>query len=644
MIVPSKERSESVIKARPQRGILTMSEIGYVQKLTLPGILSALLVLGCGSGTDAAAAGLRQSVSPFILMKAAQAQAVGEDEQAAARRALTVGDAELEDDVPFSELNEALTAARSRLTELTKAAEIAKVASELRERLQATEAENQQLRSVLEQLQIDNSDLLSARQTADRQIQELTESAGGAASEAKRLDEELATVRAQNVQLATRLSQAEAGARGAVGELAKVRDELGARAETLEAVADQSASEITRLQRELDTAREQVLIAERQQAERIEELEKLRLASDDSATDNARLAQDLDGTITELATTRTELSAKDEALEQVRIALEATEGEKDVLREQLAGTRSESDELRAQLESAAIDLENYRTVNANLEQQVDLLKTAAGEATDAARQNLLAVESQINEINAALASVKADELLPGAGGPVIEDDGEGTALAAAPPGSPTPSASGDGWVPRPSPPRDGASRQLITATASSTIEAADARNPFAAGTDGRPRAVQTDAGPSTINLASLTNDLPANRRRDAEALLGKLRAAKDDRGLSMTVPGELLFAVNSEEIEPDAFEALASVAQLVDLYDRRDIVIVGHTDAVGDAGYNQQLSERRAILVKQYFVDNFGISAERLQVEGKGEQDPISSNATADGRNANRRVEVVILD
>ena len=112
----------------------------------------------------------------------------------------------------------------------------------------------------------------------------------------------------------------------------------------------------------------------------------------------------------------------------------------------------------------------------------------------------------------------------------------------------------------------------------------------------------------------------------------------------MTVPGELLFAVNSEQIEPAAFDALESVAALVDLFEQHNVLIVGHTDAVGDAGYNQELSERRAALVKQFFIDQFEISADRLQVEGRGEQDPINSNATADGRNANRRVEVVILD
>ena len=620
-----------------------MSEFGYVQRLSLRGFLSAFVILGCGSfADDAAAAGLRQSVFPFASNSIAQAQAVGDDGEPVAQEAPDAVVPELGDDVPFSELNEALTAARSRLAELTKAAEIAEVAGELREKLQSTEAENQQLKAVLSQLQADKGELVSAQQTAERRIDELTKSAEEAASAASRLDEELETARAQNGQLRASLSQAETTASGATDELSKLRGELGARAEALEAAVDESASEITRLQRELDTARDQLRTAERQQAERDDELAKLRQTAEESTADSTKLARNLDSTITELAAVRTEVSVKEEALEQARIALEAAEKETGVLRTQLAGNRSETDELLGQLESAEIDLENYRSLNASLEQQVTLLKTAAGEATDAARQNLLAVENQINEINAALASVKADELLTGAGGPVIEEDGEG--IAAADADRPRNQAAGaNGWVPRPSPPRAGLREQLVAATPSETVPAKSAGSPLA-GTDGHSSGANTDQGTPAINLASLTTDLPANRRQDAEALLGRLKAAKDDRGLSMTVPGELLFAVNSDEIEPAAFDALASVAMLVDLYGQRDVLIVGHTDAVGDAGYNQQLSERRAALVKQYFVDNFQISPERFQVEGKGEQDPISSNATAYGRNANRRVEVVILD
>ncbi|MDH3662304.1 MAG: OmpA family protein, partial [Alphaproteobacteria bacterium] len=247
------------------------------------------------------------------------------------------------------------------------------------------------------------------------------------------------------------------------------------------------------------------------------------------------------------------------------------------------------------------------------------------------------------EINAALASVKAEDLLPEPGGSVAVDNG--VQPSSAKPVARASQARDEGWVPRPSPPRATIQRELIAATSPETIQPSAApRSPLVDAASSSPAAKETDGRTPTINLASLTTDLPANRRRDAEALLGKLKAERDPRGLSMAVPGELLFAVNSEQIEPEAFDALASVAKLVDLYERRDVLIVGHTDAVGDALYNQQLSERRAALVKEFFVENFEISADRLQIEGRGEQDPISSNATADGRNANRRVEVVILE
>jgi OOP family OmpA-OmpF porin len=80
------------------------------------------------------------------------------------------------------------------------------------------------------------------------------------------------------------------------------------------------------------------------------------------------------------------------------------------------------------------------------------------------------------------------------------------------------------------------------------------------------------------------------------------------------------------------------------VYDDRQVLIIGHSDAVGDAAYNKQLSERRAGLVKQFFIDNFELEGDRLSTQGWGESRPIASNATPEGRRANRRVEVLILD
>ena len=73
-------------------------------------------------------------------------------------------------------------------------------------------------------------------------------------------------------------------------------------------------------------------------------------------------------------------------------------------------------------------------------------------------------------------------------------------------------------------------------------------------------------------------------------------------------------------------------------------MIVGHTDAIGDAAYNQYLATRRAEVIKEFLVENFAIEQTRLSIEGKGEEEPIASNATQDGRKANRRVEILLLN
>jgi OOP family OmpA-OmpF porin len=90
--------------------------------------------------------------------------------------------------------------------------------------------------------------------------------------------------------------------------------------------------------------------------------------------------------------------------------------------------------------------------------------------------------------------------------------------------------------------------------------------------------------------------------------------------------------MNSEAVQESAHDTLAKVAELISVYDDRKVLIVGHTDAVGDAAYNKQLSERRAELVKQFFVDNFEVEEDRLSTQGFGEARPIAPDAT--GRSA----------
>jgi flagellar motor protein MotB len=145
--------------------------------------------------------------------------------------------------------------------------------------------------------------------------------------------------------------------------------------------------------------------------------------------------------------------------------------------------------------------------------------------------------------------------------------------------------------------------------------------------------------PAVLTLA----DLPREKRLRVQGLVADLHSKLDERGLMTTVPGERLFAVGSDGAQA-AYATLVKVAELIRLYDNRQVLIIGHSDADGDAAYNKQLSERRAELLKQILVENFHLAADRLSTEGAGETRPIASNATPQGRRANRRVEVLILN
>lgn len=615
------------------------------------------MACGLASGfKEASAEGLSTFLNSAVARGALQAQSNGGAESPEPTLEATDGPAQ--DDVPFSELNEALSAARARLAELTKAAEIAKVASELREQLEATKAENQRLKAALSEAQSDNAELQAAQQAAARLADERRQAASDATEEARRLDEELVAMRWQNSQLSTSLARAETSAREGTEELSKAKSELSSQVQALSATAEKSATEITRLQTELDATTESALIAEQRGAALEEQLALRNAETDDVKAETTKLATDLDKTITELSDARAELTSTREALDEVSISLVAANQEAAVLREQVATNREEADHLRKELETAQAQIRQVNASNKNLQRQVGALRTAAGEATDAARLNLIAVENRINEINAALATVKGEELLTPDDEPTPSAADRDLAAAEnengqASAGIEVASVAEEIWVPEPTPARAAAEprqQQLIAAASPTGANPERTNHPPAASSPFASRVVQTSkdqadaAAIAPTEVAALITGLSDEGRQRAETLLVDLDARSGTRGLTMTVPGTILFAVNSEKIEPDAYDTLAKVAEIVDLYDDRDVLIVGHTDAVGDDGYNQKLSERRADLVRNYFVDEFKIGSERLSIEGQGEKHPITSNATSEGRDSNRRIEVIILE
>lgn len=109
------------------------------------------------------------------------------------------------------------------------------------------------------------------------------------------------------------------------------------------------------------------------------------------------------------------------------------------------------------------------------------------------------------------------------------------------------------------------------------------------------------------------------------------------------VLSDLEFATGSAELGPGPFASLTALATYLDATPALRVALVGHTDTVGGLQPNITISRSRARSVRQRLIAEFGISEERLDAEGMGYLSPIASNLTPEGRDQNRRVEVVVL-
>ncbi len=123
--------------------------------------------------------------------------------------------------------------------------------------------------------------------------------------------------------------------------------------------------------------------------------------------------------------------------------------------------------------------------------------------------------------------------------------------------------------------------------------------------------------------------------------LNTILATRDSaRGLIANM-SDVLFKSGSFELLPGARERLAKVSGIVLAYPTLRLQIEGHTDAIGSDDYNQQLSEARAEAVRQYLIQQ-GIAQGQITARGLGKTQPIASNDTPEGRQQNRRVELVL--
>jgi outer membrane protein OmpA-like peptidoglycan-associated protein len=117
------------------------------------------------------------------------------------------------------------------------------------------------------------------------------------------------------------------------------------------------------------------------------------------------------------------------------------------------------------------------------------------------------------------------------------------------------------------------------------------------------------------------------------------RVKEDQRGTVLTLSGQVLFATGKSELLPASRQSLTKLAEMVSSGDRH-LTIEGYTDSRGSTESNRRLSMERAEAVRDFLVQQ-GVPPDRLTAVGMGEDQPVASNDTAEGRANNRRVEIV---
>jgi outer membrane protein OmpA-like peptidoglycan-associated protein len=158
-----------------------------------------------------------------------------------------------------------------------------------------------------------------------------------------------------------------------------------------------------------------------------------------------------------------------------------------------------------------------------------------------------------------------------------------------------------------------------------------ARTPAGASVNAQGCELDGDAdGDGVLDSADLCPDTPA-------------AAAVDATGCEIAKPITLRgvnFLFNSDQLTPESVEILNGVATTLLAHPDLMLEVAGHTDTAGNDAFNLDLSQRRSEAVRAYLVER-GINPEHLQARGYGEQQPVAGNATAAGRAANRRVELL---
>jgi outer membrane protein OmpA-like peptidoglycan-associated protein len=132
------------------------------------------------------------------------------------------------------------------------------------------------------------------------------------------------------------------------------------------------------------------------------------------------------------------------------------------------------------------------------------------------------------------------------------------------------------------------------------------------------------------------------RNQQLEAQLAELAAKKTERGLIITL-GDVLFAVDQARLNADGVRMVQRLALVLQQNPKRVVLVEGFTDSTGSTQHNQELSERRSMVVRDALLE-LGVARTQIAVRGYGEAYPVAPNDTAMNRQLNRRVEIVLSD
>ena len=167
----------------------------------------------------------------------------------------------------------------------------------------------------------------------------------------------------------------------------------------------------------------------------------------------------------------------------------------------------------------------------------------------------------------------------------------------------------------------------------------------AIGRDSRGTVIGAIAGAAIGGLAGAgvgtMMDKQEAEMRDALAASDASAVKREGELLAITLKGDVTFDHDSDAVRPGLYNELDRIAQVMIKYPQTSILVAGHTDSTGSTQYNQKLSERRAVSVKNILVQR-GVQQYRITTVAYGENQPVATNDTAEGRQMNRRVEIRI--